>query len=176
MIVAIVALGGLFLYAAWKSGETNERTKALINEIHANIQPGSTREEIETYLRRRGAFTSFEPAPNENSPAILRATLFNVRQVGSKHENLKMEFWFDPSEHIQYYTVNPELVSDNNPRPTPFFQTVPSATPEEGETGAGSSIATPTPESNEPAGSSAPAGEPTPDTAPPPSAEPTPAS
>ncbi len=173
LIVAIVALGGLFLYAAWKSGGGNEQTKALIKEIHANIHQGSTREEIESYLRRRGATTSFEPAPDENSPALMRATLFNVRQVGKKHQNLKMEFWFDPTDHIQSYTIDPELV-DENARPTPVFHSVPSATPVEGEPG--SSAAVPAPES----GSSGAAAEPTPDispeTSPTPAAEPTPES
>ncbi len=173
LIVAIVALGGLFLYAAWRSGDSNERTKALINEIHSNIHQGSTREEIETYLRRRGATTSFEPAANENGPAVMHAMLFNVRQVGKKHQNLKMEFWFDPTDHIRYYTIDPELV-DENARPTPVFQSVPSATPVEGEPG--SSTAMPASES----GSSGAAAEPTPDvspeTSPTPAAEPTPES
>lgn len=119
IIAVLVVLISLFSYSVWKSGEQDRKANEFVQKIHSHIRPGASRAEIEEYLQQIGAYATFDPPGTRSNLGVERATLFDVRRVGNKREDLRMEFFFSADDVLQYYFVRPEMVGPDSPRRPP---------------------------------------------------------
>ena len=100
-IVALILLG----YELHKSTVANAGPAQLVRDINDHAIGGIARADLEPYLSERGGDVSYDPTQNGRASGVDHVIFRNVRRISDSTEDLHVDFFYDQSDHLLYFTT-----------------------------------------------------------------------